>query len=236
MDFAGLVRRALSARWLPLLALLVLVAALAALWRLTPAGDALEPQAMAEHLRDLGRSPWAPLLIVGLFVVANAVLVSNMALTTATILALGAMPGVIYALAGSLAAGLAGFWVGRRIGIDRLRALQLPGVDTLSRHLRRSGLLGVTMVRMLPVAPYGVVNIAMGALAVRPLWFTLGTVLGLLPTALAIGVVGDRVRKMLTEEFDAADVGIVVAIVVALVALILILKRWLARRAALDAD
>ena len=232
MDSLHLARRVLRSRWLPLAALLVMVCALAAAWRFTPLGDAVEPRALAQRLEAIGRSPWAPLLICGLFIAANLVLISNMALTTATILALGGVTGVFYALLGSLAAGLVGFWIGRGVGAKRLERLDLPGVKPLSRTLRSSGLLGVTVLRMLPVAPYGIVNIAMGAFEVRLHWFAIGTVLGLLPSTFAVGIVGDRVRSMLSDGFDAADVGVVIAIIVALAAVIALLRRWLSARAA----
>jgi uncharacterized membrane protein YdjX (TVP38/TMEM64 family) len=230
MQMIDLVRSLLRSRWLPLTALLLVVAALAAAWRLTPLGGLIEPETLAQRMRDISRSPWALLGVAAVYVSANALLVPNAALNVGTILALGAPFGILYALYGSLCAGVLGLLVGRAIGIERLRALEVPGLDTIARPLRRSGFVGVLIVRLLPVAPFSLMNMAMGALQVRLPAFVLGSLVGLLPGALTVGIVGHHVETMLRDGIDGREVAGLALLVVALGTMLLWLRRWLSLR------
>ena len=230
MRTPNLIRAALRSRWLPLLTLLLPVAALVAAWRLTPLGELIEPEALARQMRDIGRSPWAPLGVAAIYVAANALLVPNSALNIGTILALGAPLGVLYALGGSLCAGVLGLLAGRLVGLERLRALDLPGLDAIGDPLRRSGFAGVLFVRLMPVAPFSLMNLAMGALQVRVPAFVGGTLLGLLPGALTVGVVGHRIDAMLGDGIDTAEIALLAGMLLAFGAALLLLRRWLRSR------
>jgi uncharacterized membrane protein YdjX (TVP38/TMEM64 family) len=60
-------------------------------------------------------------------------------------------------------------------------------VDT---WLRRRGLLSVLVVRMLPIAPYGLVSYAYGASGTRTHHYFGGTVIGALPSAVTYAAIG----------------------------------------------
>ena len=57
----------------------------------------------------------------------------------------------------------------------------------------------VTMVRLVPIAPYLVVNIVMGAMRIRLRHFVGGTFLGMLPGALAATVLSGQVAAALRD-------------------------------------
>lgn len=230
----NIARSVLRSRWLPLLVLLVPVAALAAAWRFTPLGALIEPEALAQQMRGIGRSPWALLGVPAVYITANAMLVPNAALNVGTILALGTPFGMLYALYGSLCAGVLGLLAGRMVGIERLRALDIPGLDAIARPLRRSGFAGVLFVRLLPVAPFSVMNMAMGALQVRLRPFVIGTLLGLLPGALTVSFVGHRVEAMLSDGIDAKDITLLLALLVGLGSALFLLRRWLTSKLRAD--
>jgi uncharacterized membrane protein YdjX (TVP38/TMEM64 family) len=230
MQTLKLLRTMLQSRWLPLIVLLLVVVALVAAWQLTPLGRLIEPEVLAQKMRSVARSPWAPLGVAIIYVSANALLVPNAALNVGTILALGAPFGIIYALYGSLCAGVLGLLAGRYIGLDRLRALEVPGLDAIGRPLRRSGFVGVLLVRLTPVAPFSVMNMAMGALQVRVPAFLLGSLLGLLPAALTVGLIGHRVEAILRDGIEASEIGFLALILAVLVAALLLLRRWLISR------
>lgn len=217
-------------RWVPLLIGVVLLLILLGSWRFTPLSDLIEPRTIASELREISRSPWAVLWIIGIYIAANAVMIPNAALNTATILALGAPTGFIYAMTGSLSAGVVAFLLGRRLGLERLKSLNIPGLDALSKLLRRGGILGVAVVRQLPIAPYSVVNTAMGALRVKFVPFFVGSAIGLLPGTLAVSAVGHRIESMFRKGIDAQGVAILTATGVAIVLLMLYLRRWAKRQ------
>jgi uncharacterized membrane protein YdjX (TVP38/TMEM64 family) len=100
--------------------------------------------------------------------------------------ALGAGCALLAAVAG---AGLA-FAVGRLLGRDFIAARTGGRLSRVDGWLRRRGLLSVLVVRMLPLAPYGLVSYAYGASGTRTHHYLGGTLLGALPSAVTYAAIG----------------------------------------------
>lgn len=209
---------------------LVVMGALAAAWRWTALGDWVEPAALAAWVRDAVRSAWAPLLIALMYIAANMVLLPNTLLNAGVILALGTGWGIAYALLGSLCAGTVYYALGRRYGEQRLQRLQIDRVDQIVEHLQRSGLPGLVLLRLLPIAPYTVVNLMLGAVGIGLPRFLIGTFLGLLPGSLAATAFGHQLERLISDPSwqDGALLALVLAAAVAvLFALRRLAERWL---------
>lgn len=86
-------------------------------------------------------------------------------------------------------------------------------------------------VRVLPVAPFTVVNLVAGASHIRLRDFALGTVLGMAPGIAAVSVFADRLLAALHEPSTATLVGLAV-VVAAIVAGAVAVRRWIRRRSA----
>jgi uncharacterized membrane protein YdjX (TVP38/TMEM64 family) len=63
----------------------------------------------------------------------------------------------------------------------------------LSNWLHRRGLLAVVALRVLPMAPFTVVNLAIGASGISFVDFALGTLIGTGPGLIAISFLGGRI-------------------------------------------
>lgn len=214
-------------------AAVVLIAALAAAWRWTPLGEWVEPAALAGWIRDAARSPWAPALIALIYIGANMVLLPNTLLNGGVILALGTGWGIGYALYGSLCAGTLYYAIGRRYGEERLQQLQIDRLDQIIDHLQRSGLAGLVLLRLLPIAPYTVVNLMLGAVGIGLPRFLIGTLLGLLPGSLAATAFGHQLERLVRDP-SWSDGGLLAAVLVAAVAILFGLRRLAERW--LDSD
>ena len=202
-------------RLLPIvMAALVAIAALALLWRFSPLHEMTQPADIAAWLRGLRDSPWLPAVIVGVYVVANALFFPNTVLNTATILGLGTTLGLPCALAGSLSAALVAYVAGRRYGRERLKALDSGVVDRITGMLRNSGVIAIASIRLLPIAPYNVVNLVAGAARVRAVPFTLGTLIGLLPGNLLVTAFGHQLRALLREP-SAGQIALMLGVLAA---------------------
>ncbi|HUR39698.1 MAG TPA: VTT domain-containing protein [Verrucomicrobiae bacterium] len=182
-----------------LAAVVVLIVAATAAWQWTPLSDYAEPRMIARALRGLIDSPWLPLWIGIIYVASNAVMFPITVLCLATILALGTHPGFMYATLGSLLAALVTYAAGWRYGPDKIRKLDMPGLARLSDGLRRGGILQVTILRLLPLAPFSVVNLMAGAAKVRVVPFSIGTILGMLPGNLLFTVFGRQLRQLISN-------------------------------------
>lgn len=192
--------------------LFLLVLTVAAVWRFSALHEMTDTQAIAQWLHGLRRNPWAPVLVVLIYVGANAVFFPNTVLNAATILGLGTTVGLPCALTGSLVSAMVAYGLGRRFGKKPLRRLDSAAIERLGRMFQRSGVLGVAMLRLVPVAPYGAVNLVAGAARVRVFPFAMGTLLGLLPGNLLMTAFGHQLRAVLRNP-SKAQIAIMVGVI-----------------------
>ncbi|WP_420429021.1 TVP38/TMEM64 family protein [Algiphilus sp.] len=191
----------------------MLVLGLTALWRWSPLGEWATSDNLETHVETLAHSPWALLSLGLLYVLATPVMFPLTALNLALIVVMGPWVGMAYALYGSLLAGLCAYWAGLHLGQPALDRWGNAKVDKALRVVRESGVPGLILLRIMPIAPYPVVNLVLGAGGVRGLPFVVGTVLGILPALLLMGVVGFQLRSVLQEP--SAE-GVAVLAVIAL--------------------
>ncbi|GIH19045.1 TVP38/TMEM64 family protein [Rugosimonospora africana] len=149
---------------------------------------ALPLQRLADSAARLGPAPVLA-LAVGLLLA----LVPRTAVSVACGALFGALAGFAYALAaGLLAAGLAfasARWLARGAVAGRLRG-RAARFDT---WLSRRGLLAVVVVRLVPIAPFGLVSYLYGSTGVRTRHYLLGTLIGATPSAATWAGVGAAV-------------------------------------------
>lgn len=205
------------------------ILAIAAAWRFTPLHAWADPKAIGHAFRMLRDSPWLIPAVLCAYVAASATLFPNTVLNAATILAFGTQQGPPLALGGSLLAATVFYGVGRGPARERLKDLQLPRMDELNRLLRRGGILGMATLRLLPVAPYTVVNLLSGAARVKPVAFVVGTFLGLLPGCLLMTAFGHQLRAMLRNP-GSHEVAILAVTAVLAVAILYGLQKIIGAR------
>jgi uncharacterized membrane protein YdjX (TVP38/TMEM64 family) len=102
-------------------------------------------------------------------------------------------------------------------------------VNKISRHLARRGVLAVIAIRIIPVAPFSIVNLVAGASHIRFRDFLLGTVIGELPGLLGISIFVDQVIDAVRHP-GFGSFALLVALIAAIVAGTIVLRRWLAER------
>jgi phosphatidylserine/phosphatidylglycerophosphate/cardiolipin synthase-like enzyme/uncharacterized membrane protein YdjX (TVP38/TMEM64 family) len=163
---------------LRLVRVLAAVAVLAALWEWWRLDAALDAPMVHE--------PSVPLLVVLGFLCAGAFMVPLTIPTLATLLALGAWPGLGWALVGALASALAGWLAGRVLWRRWLRRFAGRHVERLARRVGRRTVGSLAKVRLLPVAPFTMASIVCGALGARLDRYLLGTLLGIAPGVLVL--------------------------------------------------
>ncbi len=197
--------------------ILLLLLGLSAAWRWTPLGEWLSLERITGWIDHLRGSPLAPLIILGGYIVGSLILVPVTLLIVATAFAFGPLAGSAYSLAGCLLAALLTYALGGILGRDRVRRLAGSRLNRVSRRLADHGLFAMFTVRLLPVAPYTVVNIVAGAFHIRLRDFVLGTILGMAPGILVITLFEHQlemaIRKPEAESF-ALLAGLLGAIVI----------------------
>lgn len=211
--------------------ILILLLAVAGAWRFTPLGELLDIQSLLDGMAAFRHESFAPLAVILGYIVAGFVLLPVTVLIVVTVLVFGPLAGFALSITGAFMSALSTYGLGRALGRNLVRRFAGTRLNQLSRWLGRRGFLAIIAVRVLPLAPFTVVNMVAGASHIRLRDFSLGTLLGMAPGMLAIAFFTDRleatIRRPTTEEF------ILLAVLVGIIAAGAVLfRRWIRRRGA----
>jgi phosphatidylserine/phosphatidylglycerophosphate/cardiolipin synthase-like enzyme/uncharacterized membrane protein YdjX (TVP38/TMEM64 family) len=173
--------------------------ALTLLWRYTPLADYVTPANAIAWAESFSRYWWAPLVVIVAYTPASLVMFPRWLITLMAVAAFGPWAAFAYAQTGVLVAAIVGYVAGELVKRDTVRHMAGRRLNKLSKFLQRRGLIAVTLVRLVPVAPFMVVNAVMGAMRIKLHHFLLGTVLGMMPGMLATTVLGDQVTAAIAD-------------------------------------
>lgn len=223
------------ARWLIVAFGILLGAAAIILWRYTPLAEWADQDRVAAWMERMRGSAWAPLIVIATFVVGGLVMFPLTLLITATAIVFDPLPAVALSLTGAIANAVTLYAVGHRAMRETVRHAFGVQVDKLRRALDHSGILAVATIRMLPIAPYSLVNLAAGSIDVRLRDYVLGTLLGVLPGTIALTAFGHHLRDTF-EQPTVRRVAVLITAIVVWVALSFALQRFVSKRKRSGAD
>lgn len=212
-------------------AALLAAGGLAAAWRWGPLGELFDFDALAAWTGAVRHSALAPLVVFAAFIAGSLIAAPITLLILVTAFVFGSVEGFVYAFVGSILGAGVTFWVGRALGRGTVRRLAGGRLNKLSRMLARRGVLTVVAVRILPVAPFTLVNMVAGASHLRVRDFLLGTALGMLPGITAVVLFSDRLAATVFEPSAANFAWFALALAV-IAAVGFALYRWLSKRTA----
>lgn len=184
--------------WMRIAVIAAPVLLLGLVWRYTPLSGYLNPDTFSASLQN-ANGAWGPAMALGLFMVLGLIAFPVNVLILATAAAFGIWPGLAYATVGALVSALLTYLVGRRVGPAVLRKLLGPRINRISRSIARNGVMAVTMVRLMPIAPFTLVNLVAGAIRIPLLDYMVGTALGLAPGLVLMTALGDRLLRIMTD-------------------------------------
>lgn len=192
-------------RWSPLIRFALLGAAVAGLAVAVAAGVLPGPAAWAELAANSGWTGpvWA---VAGSALLVSA-LVPRSVLAAASGLLFGPLAGTGYVLAGAMIGGTVAFVAGRWLGRDFIVAGRR--VAAVDRWIVARGMVAVATVRLLPVAPFGLISYGYGVTGIRLRVFLLGTAAGAAPSTAVYASLG-------ASALSPGSPGFVVALLAAL--------------------
>ncbi len=174
-------RKPLPRRLIGLGMLAIALALLAVAWRWTPLREWVNLGSLVAYARSLDALPLTPLAVVASYVAAGLLMVPVMLLIAVTGIVFGPWYGSLYAVAGSLLSALVTYGIGHWLGRDAVRGLLGARINRLSQRIAQRGILAMMVIRMLPVAPFSIVNIVAGASHIKLRDYLVGTWLGMMP-------------------------------------------------------
>jgi uncharacterized membrane protein YdjX (TVP38/TMEM64 family) len=168
------------------------------------------------------RQAWYALPVVMLaFVVLGLAMVPVILLIALTGIVFGPLLGPVYAMAGCLASASTGFAIGRWMGVQRVTQLGGERISRMVHAVRRNGTLAVFLVRKVP-APFTLVNIVVGASAIRFRDFIVGTVLGMGAFVVGLAGFGYQATNALRDPSAGTIAGAAMFVIVPLTLAVLI--------------
>jgi uncharacterized membrane protein YdjX (TVP38/TMEM64 family) len=100
---------------------------------------------------------------------------------------------MLYSLIGATLSAVFVYGIGREVGRDAVRRVAGRRINDLSRRIAKRGLLAMLFVRIVPIAPFSIINLVAGASHLSFRHFVIGTILGLAPGTVIIVFFVDRI-------------------------------------------
>jgi uncharacterized membrane protein YdjX (TVP38/TMEM64 family) len=140
--------------------------------------------------------------------------VPQFVLIAAAVVAFGPWTGFAYSWIGTLVSSLVGFWLGRTFGGRLLQDLAGDGVAKFMKLIGKNGFLASLIVRLVPSAPFIVVNMAAGVTPMKLRDFAAGTAVGIIPKIALTAFAGNSIVQALKGGGQQHIVMLVVAVAV----------------------
>lgn len=198
--------------------------ALTVLWKLTPLAEYLEVNALTRLARGFSKLPSAPLVVMAGYVIAGLFSIPITVLIVVTGVVFGATMGGIYAICGTLLSAIVTYWIGRWLGRDTVRRLAGTRINNMSKQIAKRGLFAMIILRMLPVAPFTLVNVIAGASQIKVKDYMLGTLLGMGPGIIITVIFAHNLASAMRDP-SPKSFAMVGAVAVALLVVSVVLQR-----------
>lgn len=184
--------RATRAVWITL-ALFALVAALFVIGRF---GLDIEPSSVRAWFASASSEWYALPATIVLFTVLAFVGAPQFALIGAAVFAFGPVAGFMYSWIATVISATVNFWLGRFLGADTVRRYGGKTVNRISAFVGRNGFWASLIVRIVPSAPFIVVNMAAGVSRMGYPAFIAGLGLGIIPKTAIIAFFGGSLMAL----------------------------------------
>jgi len=216
--------RPASRTWLKIAASIAVIAGLTAMWKFTPLSYWLDADRVTQWARDFGDRPWAPILVMAAYTPACILMFPRPVITLFAVVAFGPWLGFVYAMLGIEFAAWLTYVAGKRFSRETVRRVAGHNLTRIIDVMRRRGLIAMTALRLVPLAPFSVEGVVAGAVHIKLWHFMLGTAIGLLPGTLAATILSDQLQAALKDPGDVNYWLIAGAV------LLMALATWFVRR------
>lgn len=210
--------------------LALLLAGLVFAWRYTPLREWADFRALLGVIERLDERPLAPLAMMGVYLAGAVTMLPVTLLILVTVVVFGPLHGAGLALCGTLLGTGVGYLAGRLLGPNAVRRFGGRRLNRVRHQLGKHGVVAMVVLRLMPIAPFALVNLVVGASRISLRDCLIGTALGMLPGIVVTACLVDRVAAA------ARDPGLVTFALLALVllvpaSLLLVLRRRRRHRA-----
>ncbi|MET0272072.1 MAG: TVP38/TMEM64 family protein [Phenylobacterium sp.] len=186
-------------------------------------------EATVEGWLAAATGPWSLPVAVAAFAILAFVGVPQFMLIAAAVVAFGPVTGIVYSWIGTMVSSLVGFYIGRMAGARVLERFSGKGVQRFMKLVGRNGFYASLIVRLVPSAPFIVVNMAAGVTPMSVVHFAAGTALGIIPKIVLTAFAGASIVDVMKGE-DGRNILWLALIVVVWLVIGWFAGRWLRSR------
>ena len=215
----------LRGNWLWMALGVLALVLLASAWRFASLAEIANRENLVAIIQGLAAGWTMYPLIVLVFLVGGLALFPVTVLIGATAILLEPGPALVTALIGTQCSAAAAYGVGMKLGRRRIRRMAGDRLNRISKYLARHGVLSMATVRVLPLAPFTIINFVAGASHIRFVDYMLGTALGMVPGILAVTIFTDQFLAFLLNPRPAN-----ILIMSGALIFLFLVTRWLKRR------
>jgi len=175
----------------------------------------LDGESAAERFIGAGRGTiWAPVVAILAFVLLGLTGFPQFVMIGAAVLLFGPWYGFLYSWMGTVLSANLGFALGHFFGADILRRFGGDRANQVSALVGKRGIMASALVRVVPSAPFIVVNMAAGVSHISLSQFNIGTGIGIVPKMAFIAFIGGSLLALT----QGANLWILAAVAVVVVA------------------
>lgn len=197
-------------------------------------GEDFNLQNMLDRLSGIADHPLAPFAAFPAIIVGSLLFAPVTGMIALCALLFDPWTASLIALTGTLGATAVNHWLGSRFHSVLMRRIPNSVTDRISRIASSSDVWTLAGLRLIPIAPFTVVNLVVGASGIRLKPFIIGTLISMTPGIVLICLSVDRARAALAGE-PVFDPWILAGIAAAGVAMIS-LRVWKNRRKQSQSD
>jgi len=168
-------------------------------WRFTPLAGLADPDTIRAWLASIAENRAAPLIVIAAFVLGGLVVFPVLLLIAGTAATFGPVLGFAYAAAGAMASAIVTYGLGHMLGRRALEGVVGPRLNRVRRSIARRGVLAIAVVRMVPIAPFTLVNLVAGASKIPLSDYIFGTMIGMAPGIILMSALGYQIYGLITE-------------------------------------
>jgi len=173
-----------------------------------------QPASIAQWFETAASSPLAIPATILIYMLAAFVSAPQWMLHGGAVLAFGPVAGSAIAWTATMVSASFDFWLGRRLGAERVGRFGGQLVGRLIEVVKKHGFWTSLAVRVVPTGPFIMVNMAAGIARMKFVAFFIGTAIGILPKIITIAFFGEGISGAATGKgplYVAIVVGIALA-------------------------
>jgi uncharacterized membrane protein YdjX (TVP38/TMEM64 family) len=206
-------------------AVLLLFLGMTAAWRWTPLAEQIDIRKIIAWAVSLRHHPARAVIILAAYFIGSFISFPIPLLILATAYVFGPMLGLVYSVAGCLLGAGATYAVGYFMGKDFVQRLAGDKWERIEKTIGQTGIMAVAAMRLLPVAPFTIINIMSGAVKMPVSSYFLGSLLGLAPAIIVINLFAHQFARAVRNPGVGSYALVALSIVLAVAGMI-----WLKRK------